>query len=513
VDYEKKVTFDPRGYQLKMINSIIHNRNTISRWPRQCGKTTVLAAIALWYLLFQRNHSILIAAHKGDKARDIIGSVQDMYMELPSWLQQGIVEWNKGSFKLENGSRVRASTTSTSSARGDTYNTIMLDEFAFVAHHVAEDFLKSVIPTVASGKDTKIIITSTPYGLNMFYRVWEDAINNKVPPPNNFVPIAVEWNEVPGRDELFRENMIKQFGKKFWDQEYACAFIGSSATLIEGDHLQRLSDAPPLEATETRRLFEKPIPGHLYACTVDTAEGLGGDFSVIMVFDVTCLPYKPVYIYQDRNIDAMALPGEVFTTARAYNMAMVLVESNFGGLVADILWQEYEYENLISTARTIKNASGMKVGFGGKQQRLGVQMNAQSKRIGCSNLKTLIENDQLIVRDEATIDELRRFSVKGKSYAAESGNDDLVMALVLFAWLADQGYLKDQNDTNMRSSIAKLNEARVNDSMLTVYHHDAAMVSDAPLAARAGDDSWLADKEDPEMDPHFLADLERFERW
>lgn len=510
VDYEKKVLFDPRGYQLKMITSIIHNRNTISRWPRQCGKTTVLAAIALWYLLFQRNFSVLIAAHKGDKARDIIGSIQDMYMELPSWVQQGIVEWNKGSFRLENGSRIRASTTSVSSARGDTYNIIMLDEFAFVAEHVADEFLKSVIPTVASGKDTKIIITSTPKGLNMFYKVWKGAIENKVAPPNHFVPIAVEWNEVPGRDEVFRASIIAQFGENYWNQEFACAFIGSSATLISAAKLLTLADTPPIMASENRRMFQKPIPGHLYACTVDTAEGLGGDFSVIMIFDVTTLPYQQVFIFQDRDIDPMALPGEVLSACRAYNNAMVLVESNFGGLIADILWHEYEYENVISTARAVKNPSGTKVGFGGKQMRHGVQMNALAKRIGCSNLKTLIENDQLIVHDEKTIDELQRFAVKGKSYAAESGNDDLVMAMVLLGWLADQGYLKDQNDTNVRTSIAAMNEARINDSMLTGFHSTGLEDTSAPVAARAGDDSWLMDKEDPEYDAYVRDGLNRY---
>jgi hypothetical protein len=526
VDYEKKVKFDPRGYQLEMITSILENRNTISRWPRQCGKTTVLAAITLHYILFQRNYSILIAAHVREKSQDIVASVQDMYMELPSWLQQGIIEWNKRSFRLENGSRVKASATTVSSARGDTYNMIMLDEFAFVMTHLADEFLKSVIPTVSSGKDTKIVITSTPRGLNMFWTVWESAIKQTVPPPNHFVPIAVEWDQVPGRDAAFREAIIKQYGQEYWDQEFACAFLGSSATLIAAAKLITLSAMQPIQMTESTRLYEAPIKGHLYATTVDVAEGLGGDASVVMVFDVTVAPYKPVYIYQNRYIDTMALPGLISEVARSYNDAMVLVESNFGQMVADILWRDFEYEHVIFTERTIKNPGGFKVGWGSKRQSPGVQMNVLTKRIGCSNLKSMIENDQLIIRDGKTIEELRRFAVKGKSYAAEQGNDDLVMCLVLFGWLSEQGYLKSQNEADIRGQIASINRQKIENDMLVTHHVDPAsdeakVEADyfrgfhhpAPVASSGNDNRWLEDKEDPVMEPSFLEDLERFERW
>lgn len=514
VDYEKKVKFNPRGYQLKMLKSILENRNTISRWPRQSGKTTVLAAVALHYVLFQRNHSILIAAHLREKSQDIVAAVQDMYMDLPSWLQQGIVEWNKRSFRLENGSRVKASATTASSARGDTYNMIMLDEFAFVAQHLADEFLKSVIPTVASGKETKVVITSTPKGLNMFYKVWESAINNDVPPPNNFMPIAVEWDEVPGRDEIFRTGIVAQYGQEYWDQEFACAFLGSSATLISASKLLALAKLPPLEKTTETRIYAYPEKGHMYAITVDVAEGIGGDFSVVMVFDVSVTPYQPVYIYQNRYIDTMALPGVIAHVGNAYNQAMVLVESNFGPVVADMLHHEYEYAHVISTVRNNKQPSGFKIGgFGGKQSRRGVMMNPLTKRIGCANLKSLIENDQLIIRDETTIEELRRFAVKGKSYAAEDGHDDLVMCLVLFGWLADQGYLKDMSDANFRANIAQQHAEKVQDSALSIYVTDGREEPAGPVAAKSGSDAWLMDKDDPVMDPWFSDDLERFERW
>jgi len=514
IDFERKILFKPRGYQLKMLESILKNRNTISRWPRQSGKTTVLAAVALHYLIFTRNYSILIAAHKGDKAQEIVSALQDMFMELPSWLQQGVTEWNKRSFKLENGSRVKCSTTSTSSARGDTYNMIMLDEFAFVAAHVAEEFVKSVIPTVSSGKDSKIIITSTPRGLNYFYKIWAEAtkVVEAERKPNDFVPIAVEWNEVPGRDEAFKESMIKQHGKNFWEQEFACAFIGSSQTLIDSSKLLVMVAMDPIKETEETRVYAEPQPHHVYAMTVDVAEGLGGDFSVAMVFDVTASPYRVVYIYQDRYIDTMALPGLIFEIGRRYNNAMVLVESNFGQMVADILWRDFQYEHVIFTERAVKIPGGFKVGWGSKRQVPGVQMNKTAKHIGCTTLKSLIENDQLIIDDDKTIEELRRFAVKKKSYAAETGNDDLAMALVLFGWLSEQGYVKHQTDVNVRASIANLNKQRIDNQMLVAYRNDGIPPDTGPVAASSANDDWLLKENDPEPDSIYLDDLDRWER-
>lgn len=504
VDHEKKILFKPRGYQRRMLKSIIENRNTISRWPRQSGKTTVLAAVALHNMLFSSNYSILIAAHKGDKARDIIGAIQDMYMELPDWLQQGIVEWNKGSFRLENGSRVRASTTSSSSARGDTYNCVMLDEFAFVPTHVAEEFVKSVIPTVSSGKDTKIVITSTPKGLNLFYKIWMDAIENKVDPPDNYVPIAVEWNEVPGRDEAYRDKIIKQFGQEFWDQEFACAFLGSSRTLIAAQKLLVLRGETPLHTTPTSRIYKMPEDGHSYAVTVDVAEGLGGDSSVVLVTDITTSPLEVVYVYENNYVEVMALPGIIHSIAKNYKDAIVLVESNFGQMVADMLWYELEYENIVMTARNPKAMGGQKITYGSKT-RPGLLMNTLSKRIGCSNLKSIIENDQLIIKDEKAIDQLRRFAVKGKSFAAEEGHDDIVMAMVMLAWMVDQGYIKNTTDVNLRTVIADLNRERIDKDTLPFGFYNDAQPSDAPVAAKKNDDSWIfAEKPDEDVQNNWI---------
>jgi Terminase RNaseH-like domain len=292
-----------------------------------------------------------------------------------------------------------------------------------------------------------------------------------------------------------------------------CAFLGSSATLISAAKLLTMVSYEPIQQTNSTRLYAQPEKDHIYAITVDVAEGLGGDFSVIMIFDVTAAPYKPVFIYQDRYIDPMALPGLIFETGKRYNDAMVLVESNFGQMVADILWRDFQYEHVIFTERAVKIPGGFKVGWGSKQQRPGIQMNTLAKRIGCSNLKSLIENDQLIINDEHTIEELRRFAVKGKSYAAENGNDDLCMALVLFGWLSEQGYLKDQNDVNVRGKIAQLNQRRIDDNMLAAYRMDGTEgMNSAPLAVSSKNDNWLLKDNDPEPDSNILLDISNWER-
>jgi hypothetical protein len=502
VDFEKKILFKPRGYQRRMIHSILENRYTISRWPRQCGKTSCASVVVLWYVLFTSNYSWLVAAHKGDKARDIVAAVQDMFMELPDWLQQGVVEWNKGSFRLENGSRIRASTTSPSSARGDVYNAILLDEFAFVQTHIAEEFVKSVIPTVSSGKDTKVIITSTPKGLNQFYKIWMDAVENKVAPPDNFIPIAVEWNEVPGRDEAFREKTIKQYGQEFWDQEFACAFLGSSRTLISAQKLLLLRNETPQHITDQSRIYKMPEKGHVYAVTVDVAEGLGGDSSVVLVTDITTMPYEVAMIYENRYIDPMALPGIVHTIATNYNQAVVLVESNFGQMIGDMLWYELEYENVIMTTRNVKAVGGQSIMYNTKVTKPGVQMNTLTKRVGCANLKSLIENDQLIVKDAIAIEQLRRFAVKGKSYAAEEGHDDIVMAMVLLAWMADQGFIKHSTDVNVRQTIAKLNQDRIERESMPLAILNSEPI-DAPIAVNKNNDAWLLRDTPQEEDANF----------
>lgn len=462
VDNEALVLFKPRSYQEEMLHKMLTNRNVIVKLPRQCGKTTLSAAVLLWHLIFHRNFSILIAAHKGDKARDVLTNVKEMYESLPEFLQHGVVSWNKGSIQLETGSRCRATATSASAARGDVYNLVYLDEFAFVAKHIADEFVKSVIPTVSSGKTTKIFITSTPKGLNKFYDMWSAATNPDPEKRSDYAHVEIKWDDVPGRDAEFRRNIVSQFGQEYFDQEYGAEFLGSSRTLIAGSKLVSMSHQirPPIEQTSTTRVYLFPEKGRSYAVTVDVSEGLGNDYHGIMVFDITELPYRIAAVFRNNLLHPMALPGVIHEMATRYNDALVLVEANFGQQVGEILYADFEYENMVFTTKG-KNGLYNKVdrisgGFGGRS-RVGIAWSNNSKRVGCTNLKALIEQDQLEVIDLWTYEELKRFVVSGKSYAGEDGHDDMAMCLVLFAWMCDQGYVRDATDVHLRDRIKDLN--------------------------------------------------------
>lgn len=516
VDSPKRILFDPRSYQKQMLKATLEERFVIVKLPRQAGKTVLMSAVLLHHVLFNQNYAILVAAHKGDKARDVLAMIKLMFEDLPSFLQQGVDEWNKGSIILENGSRIRTSATSPSAARGDTYNLVYLDEFAFVATHIADEFIKSIEPTTASGETTKIFITSTPKGLNMFYNMWSKSIIRDDPERwNGYVPIEIKWNDVPGRDEAFKARIIKTYGEDYFNQEYGAEFLGSSKTLIKASKLMALVDDRPIKLTEHTRVYTMPEKGRIYAMTVDVAEGLGGDCSAVVVFDITAPPYNVVCVYQSRDVDPYTLPGVILGMGKAYNNAMVLIEANFGQLVADMLFRDLEYEAVVFTARSSKANQAISGGFA-PNARAGLKMDKLPKMLGCTALKTLVENDQLFVRDAQTIYELRRFAVKGKTYQAEEGHDDLAMCLVMFGWLVDQGYVRDLTSASVRESIAKINQRMIDDDVVPFGGIDTGtpVGEEAVVAVKAGDDSWLwGNKPDPTPQSGLEAEFERLERF
>lgn len=457
LDSEQLVLFKPRRYQVEMLETVLANRFTVSKWGRQMGKSVIVSAILLWLILFNSNYPVLVLAHKHEKAREILAVIESMYEHLPEWLQHGVKTWSKGTIELENGSSIKTAGTSGSSGRGGTYQCIFLDEMAFVPSHIADEFMKSVLPTISSGRTTKVVATSTPKGLNSFYRLWTDAVNHK----NEFKTVDVNWWEAPGRDEEFKRKTIEAYGEDYWAQEFASSFIGSSRTLIRGDKLASLVTERPVHVSDCARVYSEAEAGHSYAATVDVAEGLGGDYSAIVVFDITRLPYRVVAVYKNNLIQPMALPGVIHEMATVYNNALVLVEANFGGQVGEILYQEFEYENVVWTKR---GGSRDEMGEGG--DRIGLAWTNASKRVGCSNLKTLVEQDQLVISDQWIYDELTRFVVKKKSYAAEDGHDDLCMCLVLFAWMVDQGYVRDSTSVDVRNRVAELNRQAIESQMI-----------------------------------------------
>ena len=452
------VPFEPYDFQEEMIESVHKNRFVIMKCPRQSGKSTTMVSYLLHYILFNQNMSVAILANKLSTARELLGRLKLAYEYLPMWLQQGVVEWNKGSIVLENGSKALAAATSSSAVRGGSYNCIMLDEFAYVPQNVAEEFFSSVYPTITSGKDTKVIIVSTPKGLNMFYRLWVNA--TKKPGEegkNEYYALDVHWRDVPGRDDEWKKQTIANTSVEQFRTEFETEFLGSMHTLVAPEKLKCLVyRTPEYLNNEGLRIYQRPIPDHKYIMVVDTARGQGQDYHAFSVVDVSCIPYRVVATFRNNMLAPMLYPNAIYPIARQYNNAYTLVEINdIGGQVADILHDELEYDNIIYVSMQGRKGQVVNGGFGAKGSSInGVKTSTAVKRIGCSILKNLIEDTKLIVEDFNTVDELTTFVAKGDSFEAEDNHhDDLAMTLVLFSWLTTQAYFKSITGSDIRKDL------------------------------------------------------------
>jgi len=458
------VPFDLYDFQEDIVNKIHDNRFIIAKLPRQSGKSTTVIAYLLHYVLFNPSMNVAILANKLATARELLSRLKLAYEHLPIWLQQGVESWNKGSIELENGSRILASATSSSAVRGGSFNMIFLDEFAYVPHNVAEDFFSSVYPTITSGQSTKVLLISTPKGLNMFYKFWIDAVEGR----NDYLPIEVHWNQVPGRDEKWKIQTIKNTSEDQFKVEFECDFIGSTATLITSTKLKSMPYKEPiLKNAEGLKMYDKPTEGHTYAMCVDTSRGQGIDYSAFIVIDITELPYKVVATYKNNEISPMVYPTVIYRLGKQYNDAHLLIEVNdIGAQVADILHAEMEYEHILVTSVRGRKGQTMDGGFGSSQTQYGVRTTTAVKRLGCSILKSLIEEDKLLIDDFDTISELVSFVAHKDSFAADVGHhDDLVICLVLFGWLTTQSYFKDLTDLDLRRDLYHDKIQRLEDEM------------------------------------------------
>ncbi len=471
------VNFELWGFQEEMIHTFEDNRFSIAKMPRQVGKTTTVAAYLLHKILFNENYRIAILANKDRGAREILSRIKLMFEHLPKWLQQGVLEWNKGNVELENGSKILSSATSSSATRGGSFNLLYLDEFAFVPNNIQDEFFASVYPTITSGQNTKVIITSTPNGMNMFYKIWTDSVNKK----NTYARTSVHWSMIPGRDEKWKKQTIENTSERQFRQEYECEFLGSSNTLIDASKLGTIPYADPISKKGSVDKFEEAIPGHTYLISVDTSRGSGIDYSAFIVFDITSVPYKVVAKYRDNEIESLVYPTIVYNVGRHYNYAYVLVEVNdIGQQVADILLHDLEYENVLSTRS--KGRAGQGIGGGaGIKYGLGVRTTTQVKRIGCANFKSLVENDKIIINDYDLLYEMFRFIEHNNKYEAEEGeHDDLVMCCVLFSWLVHQEYFKELCDNDARLEVLSSNQKLVEENLIPFGFIDDSWVdSDA----------------------------------
>jgi len=475
---EGLVPFKMYDYQEHMIDMVHNNRFVIGKLPRQSGKSTTMISYLLHYILFNQSMNVAVLANKQSVAKDILSRLQLTYEYLPLWLQQGIVEWNKGSIKLENGSKIIASSTSSSAIRGGSYNIIMLDEFAHVPNTIAEEFFNSVYPTISAGQNTKVIMISTPNGLNMFYYYWKGATKRPGEDgKNEYIPIEVEWQQVPQypggplRDEKWKTETIANTSAEQFRQEFECDFVGSQNTLISSQKLRSLNWSTPLSKdADGLWIYEEPKKDRDYFVTVDTSRGQGKDYSAFTVIDATEMPYKLVAKYRNNTVSPMVFPTVIRAVATKYNTAGVLVEINdIGGQVADILHEDLEYENIMMTAYRGRAGQVMNGGFGGNrsQSQLGVRTTVPVKKLGCSILKSLIEEDKFIVEDVDIVNELITFVAKKNSFEADDGHtDDLVMCLVLFAWTTRQDYFKSLTNSDVRTQIYENQIREIEDDLL-----------------------------------------------
>jgi hypothetical protein len=448
-------------YQKDIIIKVTGNRRTCVVTARQAGKTTTAVSIILHYVLFNEYKTVALLANKGDAAREILDRIKIAYEALPKWLQQGVVEWNKGSVEFENGCKILAGSTSSSSIRGKSVSFLYIDETAFVENW--DVFFSSVFPTISSGNTTKILLTSTPKGLNHFYKTCEGAKANR----NGYQFTQVMWYDVPGRDEKWKQEQLEamDFDYEKFAQENECEFLGSSGTLITGAKLKQLVYADPIKTVDDINIFIEPDPGKRYVLIADVSRGKGLDYSAFHVIDITEMPYKQVCTYRSNMITPVDYATVIFRTAIYYNEAFVMIEINdIGEQVGTILFEDLEYENMLLTENSGRSGkrliSGVS-GFGGKAD-VGLRTTKPVKSIGCSMIKLLVEQDQILINDFDTIKEFSTFSKNKNSWEAEPGNhDDLVMGLVLFGWLSNQKFFKELTDINTVSQLKEMSEERM----------------------------------------------------
>ena len=456
-------TFTPYHFQERLIERFHKHRFNICKMPRQTGKSTTVVSFLLHYAVFNDNVNIGILANKAATARELLDRLQTAYENLPKWMQQGIVSWNKGSLELENGSKILAASTSASAVRGMSFNILFLDEFAFVPNHIADSFFASVYPTITSGKQTKVIIVSTPHGMNHFYRMWHDAEKGK----NEYIFTDVHWSEVPGRDEEWKKQTIANTSEQQFKVEFECEFLGSVDTLIAPSKLRSLVYDTPTTSSGGLDVYDVVQDNHDYLITVDVARGVGNDYSAFTVVDITTFPHQVVAKYRNNEIKPMLFPSIIVDIAKNYNNAYILCEVNdVGDQVASIIHYDLEYQNLLMCSMRGRAGQIVGQGFSGKKTQLGVKMSKTVKKIGCLNLKTMIEENKLLFKDYDIMSELTTFIQKHNSFEAEEGcNDDLAMCLVIYAWLVAQDYFKELTDQDVRKRLYEEQKNQIEQDM------------------------------------------------
>ena len=495
--------------QKEKVETILNNRKVILMEGRQQGKTITAAACILWYTLFQSNKTVAVLANKSSSAREVLHRYQIMYEHLPIWMQQGVKTWNKGDIELENGSRVFTAATSTSGIRGKSVNWLYIDEAAIIPNTVADEFFTSVYPTISAGETTKILLTSTPLGYNHFWKFWNEATQNL----NGFTPLFIPYNKIPGRTEQWAAEQKAMLGELKFNQEVLCKFLGSSNTLISPDTISKMSAKTYIYSKDGLDVLDNPIRAirgtdgkfegrnHIYILIADTSRGVGGDYSAFTVMDITEYPYKIVAKYRDNKINPLLYPTIIAKVANDYNKAYVLVEINDNGQqIANTLYMDLEYENVLAVGYDGKNGQYLSAGFK-SNTTLGVRTTKQVKRLGCALFKGLVENDKFLIHDADVISEISTFIETKGTFAADAGyHDDLVMTLVLFAWVTNELYFKDMTNTNLRLDLYQNQIKDIEEELTPFGIVDDGLNEDTMEVDALGGDIWFHKDLNAEME-------------
>lgn len=455
-----------RDYQKDMLKIMHENRMSAHKLSRQLGKTTAVAIFLAHYVCFNKDKAVGILAHKGSMAVEVLERTKQAIELLPDFLQPGIVEWNKKSIVLENGSSIGAYASSPDAVRGNSFSFIYIDECAFIQNWT--DCFLAIQPVISSGRESKMIMTTTPNGLNHFYDIWQSAVDGK----SGYVPYEAVWHSV--KERLYNKADIFDDGYEWSSQaiagssleqflqEHNAEFFGSSGTLIRATTLSRLSFIDVVSDNGFYQ-YEKPKEGRKYVATLDCSEGRGQDYHAMQIIDITEFPYKQVAVYHSNTTSHFILPDIVFKYLMMYNECPVYIELNSTGVsIAKSLAMDLEYDNIICDSFI----------------DLGMKQSKRSKAMGCSALKDLIEKDKLIINHKGTIQELRTFSEKGVSWAAEEGfHDDLVMSLVIFGWLTTQEKFAEyagKDEMRIASEIFRKELDELGDEYAPVVIYDGA---------------------------------------
>ena len=471
------VPFNLYPYQEKMFDHFNDNRFSIVLACRQSGKSISSVAYLLWFALFHPEKTIAVLANKGATAREMLARVTLMLENLPFFLQPGTKALNKGSIEFSNNSRIIAAATSGSSIRGMSVNLLFLDEFAFVEN--AAEFYTSTYPVVSSGKDTKVIITSTANGIgNTYHKIWEGATQGV----NEYKPFRVDWWDVPGRDEEWKKQTIANTSQLQFDQEFGNTFFGTGDTLIDAETLMNLRARMPIRTLESGNLkiYKEPVEGHKYVMTVDVSKGRSQDYSTFTLIDVTTNPFEQVAIYRNNKIPPLLYPNVIHKYAVAYNKAFVIVEANDqGGVVCNGLYHDLEYDEMYVTSTLKSNG-------------LGIEMNRKVKRLGCSSIKDIIESNKLTLHDEETIIEASTFEARGQSYEASDGNhDDLMMNLVMFGYFATLNMFEEMTDVNLKQMMYEQRVLEIDNDLPPFGFIDDGSEYEVELEARQDANQWM----------------------